>query len=77
MPLRVVFMGTPQYSVPVLQRIVDDGHEVVALDNLFTGRKLNIAHLMDHAKMEFIRKILIIHMICLSMLFNTPLLYFV
>jgi methionyl-tRNA formyltransferase len=31
MPLRVVFMGTPQYSVPVLQRIVDDGHEVVAV----------------------------------------------
>ena len=36
-------------------RLLKDGHEVVAIDNLFTGRKLNIAHLMGHANFEFVR----------------------
>ena len=31
MTLRVVFMGTPDFSVPTLQRIVEAGHEVVAV----------------------------------------------
>ena len=30
MPLKVVFMGTPDFSVPVLDAIVGAGHEVVA-----------------------------------------------
>jgi len=29
MPLRIVFMGTPDFSVPTLRAIVDAGHEVV------------------------------------------------
>ena len=28
---RIVFMGTPQAAVPTLRRIVEDGHEVVAV----------------------------------------------
>jgi UDP-glucuronate decarboxylase len=36
-------------------RLINDGHEVVCLDNLFTGRKQNIAHLLDHARFEFVR----------------------
>ena len=31
MALRVIFMGTPDFSVPTLSRIVADGHEVVAV----------------------------------------------
>jgi methionyl-tRNA formyltransferase len=31
MTLRVVFMGTPDFAVPTLARIVADGHEVVAV----------------------------------------------
>jgi methionyl-tRNA formyltransferase len=31
MPLRVVFMGTPDFSVPTLVEIVGQGHEVVAV----------------------------------------------
>lgn len=27
---RIVFMGTPDFSVPVLRRLIDDGYEVVA-----------------------------------------------
>jgi len=29
--MRIVFMGTPEFSVPVLQALVDAGHEVVAV----------------------------------------------
>ena len=37
------------------ERLLKDGHEVVAIDNLFTGRKLNIAHLTGHPNFEFVR----------------------
>lgn len=37
------------------ERLLNDGHEVVAIDNLFTGRKLNIAHLVKHPNFEFVR----------------------
>ena len=36
-------------------RLIKDGNEVVCLDNLFTGRKLNIAHLLDNPNFEFVR----------------------
>ena len=35
--------------------LVGQGHEVICLDNLFTGRKRNIAHLFDNRNFEFIR----------------------
>ena len=31
MPLRLIFMGTPDFSVPTLRAIADAGHEVVAV----------------------------------------------
>ena len=31
MPLRIVFMGTPDFAVPTLAGIVGAGHEVVAV----------------------------------------------
>ena len=31
MPLRIIFMGTPEFSVPTLRAIVEAGHEVVAV----------------------------------------------
>ena len=36
-------------------RLLKDGHEVVCLDNLFTGRKQNIAHLLSNTQFEFVR----------------------
>ncbi|MFN4896992.1 MAG: UDP-glucuronic acid decarboxylase family protein [Pseudomonadota bacterium] len=35
--------------------LISQGHEVIAVDNLFTGTKRNIEHLLDHKKFEFIR----------------------
>jgi UDP-glucuronate decarboxylase len=36
-------------------RLLADGHEVLAVDNLYTGSKENIAHLMSNPKFEFMR----------------------
>ncbi len=36
-------------------RLLADGHEVIGLDNLFTGSKRNIHHLLGRADFEFIR----------------------
>ena len=35
-------------------RLIDNGDEVICMDNLFTGRKENIAHLSQNSKFEFI-----------------------
>ena len=29
--MRIVFMGTPEFAVPSLQRLIEDGHEVAAV----------------------------------------------
>jgi UDP-glucuronate decarboxylase len=36
-------------------RLLADGHEIICLDNLFTGRKSNIAHLLGNPNFEFVR----------------------
>jgi UDP-glucuronate decarboxylase len=36
-------------------RLLDLGHEVICLDNFFTGSKKNIAHLLPHPRFECIR----------------------
>ncbi len=36
-------------------RLVDAGDEVLCVDNLFTGTKQNIAHLLGHPNFEFLR----------------------
>ncbi|MGE4550157.1 MAG: NAD-dependent epimerase/dehydratase family protein, partial [Opitutales bacterium] len=37
------------------ERLLQDDHEVVCLDNLFTGRKANILHLSADPRFEFVR----------------------
>jgi len=36
-------------------RLLGEGHEVICLDNFFTGRKANIAHLHGHPNFEWVR----------------------
>lgn len=36
-------------------RLIAAGHEVVCLDNFFTGTKRNIEHLIGHKRFEFVR----------------------
>ena len=36
-------------------RLIKDGHEVLCVDNLFTGTRANIRHLLSHPRFEFQR----------------------
>ena len=35
-------------------RLIKDGHQVICLDNLFTGAKRNIEHLIAHPRFQFV-----------------------
>ena len=37
------------------ERLLNEGNEIICLDNFFTGRKQNIQHLMDHKNFELVR----------------------
>ncbi|WP_394965559.1 UDP-glucuronic acid decarboxylase family protein [uncultured Helicobacter sp.] len=37
------------------ERLLDQGHEVLCVDNLFTGTKRNILHLLSNPRFEFMR----------------------
>lgn len=37
------------------ERLLSDGHEVLCLDNYFTGSKQNIVHLLEHPYFELVR----------------------
>ena len=37
------------------ERLIADGHDVLCVDNFYTGRRANIAHLLDHANFEVLR----------------------
>ncbi len=37
------------------ERLVDDGHDVICVDNFFTSQKSNVAHLLERSNFELIR----------------------
>jgi UDP-glucuronate decarboxylase len=37
------------------EQLIEHGHEVLCVDNFFTGTKRNIAHLLDHPRFELLR----------------------
>ncbi|MBJ6750118.1 UDP-glucuronic acid decarboxylase family protein [Geomonas anaerohicana] len=37
------------------ERLLKEGHDVICLDNFFTGSKRNIAHMLEHRSFELIR----------------------
>lgn len=37
------------------ERLLNDGHDVLCVDNYFTGRRANIAHLLDNPNFEVMR----------------------
>ena len=39
----------------LIDRLLEQGHEVLCADNLFTGAKRNIEHLHNHSRLEFMR----------------------
>jgi UDP-glucuronate decarboxylase len=36
-------------------RLINDGHEVLCVDNFFTGSRKNVAHLLDNPRFELLR----------------------
>ncbi len=39
----------------LIDRLLEQGHEILCVDNLFTGTKRNIDHLHSHPRFEFLR----------------------
>jgi len=37
------------------ERLLQDGHDVLCVDNFFTGARRNVAHLLDHKAFELLR----------------------
>jgi UDP-glucuronate decarboxylase len=36
-------------------RLIDAGHEVLCVDNFFTGRRMTVSHRLDHPRFELMR----------------------
>ncbi|MBS7456274.1 UDP-glucuronic acid decarboxylase family protein [Coralloluteibacterium stylophorae] len=54
-PLSILVVGAAGFvGSHLVDRLLDDGHRVIAVDNLITGRRENIAHLQGHARFRFI-----------------------
>jgi UDP-glucuronate decarboxylase len=55
-PMRILVTGGAGFlGSHLCERLINDGHEVVCVDNLFTGQKANIAHLLVSPRFEFVR----------------------
>ena len=54
--MRILVTGGAGFlGANLCDRLIRDGHEVVCLDNFFTGRKENIAHLINNPRFELVR----------------------
>lgn len=54
--MRILVIGGAGFlGSHLCERLVDQGHEVLCLDNFFTGRKVNIQHLTDKPGFELVR----------------------
>jgi len=55
-PMRILVTGGAGFlGSHLCDRLLADGHEVVCLDNFFTGRKANIQHLLGNPNFELVR----------------------
>ncbi|UCF32377.1 MAG: GDP-mannose 4,6-dehydratase, partial [Phycisphaerales bacterium] len=54
--MRVLVTGAAGFlGSHLCDRLLVEGHDVIALDNLFTGSKRNMAHLLNRTDFEFVR----------------------
>jgi UDP-glucuronate decarboxylase len=62
--------GTGFIGSYLCERLIVQGHEVVCLDNLFTGRRDNVRHLLDYGRFELLR-----HDVCEPLLLEVDQIY--
>lgn len=55
-PFSIVTGGAGFLGSHLCDRLIAEGHEVLCLDNLCTGRRENIQHVADHARFSFIEQ---------------------
>lgn len=56
MPARILVTGGAGFlGSHLCEKLINDGNDVICLDNFFTGLKSNIEHLMDYHNFELIR----------------------
>ncbi|SOD99810.1 UDP-glucuronic acid decarboxylase family protein [Caenispirillum bisanense] len=54
--LRILVTGGAGFiGSHLCERLLDAGHEVLCVDNFYTGRRMNVAHLMDDPRFELMR----------------------
>src|SRR5262252_850323 len=54
--LRILVSGGSGFlGSHLCERLLGDGHEVVCLDNFFTGTRVNVEHLLDNHRFELVR----------------------
>jgi UDP-glucuronate decarboxylase len=55
-PQRIAITGGAGFIGSFLcERLVEDGHEVLCIDNFYTGRRRNVAHLLTRPNFELMR----------------------
>jgi UDP-glucuronate decarboxylase len=47
--------GAGFLGAALCERLLDAGHEVICVDNFFTGRRRNVEYLLDHPRFELMR----------------------
>lgn len=56
MTLRILVTGGAGFvGSHLCERLVGEGHDVICLDNFFTGRKKNVEHLVDNPRFDLLR----------------------
>ena len=54
--MRILVTGAAGFlGSHLCDRLISDGHEVLGVDNFFTGSRRNVSHLLSHPNFELMR----------------------